>query len=175
MDNGWRAVPLDEKENFLWYGIGEYDQYNLAQNGIGRFNTDVMEKSDINRYKKYSLLTPDFKKALSAATKAALKGKERLILVLCSVSPTLMSSVEGGIVKDIPLITEKEKDGNKIVAVFWSKEPNSGVLNPAYVFSQTRGIYTYRKVFLEAAAKDKIRVELLSPPKPTFEWIPKVE
>lgn len=157
----------------LWYGTGHWISANIVEKGIGTLSASYMPREYVRKYKKFSILTPDIKLALSACVKSChLDTEERLYLVLCSASPKLMKEVFNNKIEKIPNIYFKEIDGNRILAIFISKYPSTGELQESYIFSEAWGAPKWKSVLEDQASEIGIRIIVSSPTPPKFEYIP---
>lgn len=164
---------IDKKTSLLWYGTGHWISANIVEKGIGKLSANYMQREDVKRYKKCSVLTPSLKLALSACVKSCeLETEEKLYLILCQASSKLMEEVIDNKVDKIPHIHYEEIDGNKILAIFISSHPSTGKLEESYVFSEAWGHPKWASVLEEQANQAGLNIKVSTTVPPTFEYIP---
>lgn len=165
------AVSSLEENYFLWYGTGSRNIFNIAHNGIGLYDRSIMKEENIERYKKYSKLTPDFKQAMEAAIASCnKKTDERLYLVLCKVSRELFDSVVVGEITKTPIINFDETNGNEIVAIFISDEQTQRKLDKTYLFTQIWGFIKWKSILDLAAREVGIKISI-TPTSHSTPWV----
>lgn len=140
------TIMSSENYTFLWYGAAIIMNHTQIREG--------RDRPFIQIYKKFSILTPDFNFAISAANKCCnIEHSEHLYLALCQASSSLIDKLgDHNIRESIDIISKGKKD-NKILANFISAEPSTGELQNSYTFWEVWGNSKWMK-YLENSAKD---------------------